>query len=68
MTSYPGGHTEGFPDTFKQFSKKVYKYICAGDFNAKPDFPTFLDGHYEMLLSEAILSSAKEDRWVDVEY
>ena len=62
--SYPGGHAEGFPDTFKQLSKKVYDYIIAGDFSKKPDFPTFADGHYEMVLCEAIEKSAKEGRWV----
>jgi len=64
VTSYPGGHNEGFPDTFKQFSAKVYAYIRKGDFDAAPDFPTFADGHYELQLCEAIEASAKENRWV----
>jgi predicted dehydrogenase len=64
--SYPGGHNEGFPDTFKQLYNKVYNYILAGDFNVKPDFPTFADGHYEQVLCEAIERSAKEGRWVEV--
>jgi predicted dehydrogenase len=64
--SYPGGHAEGFPDTFKQLSKKVYDYIFAGDFSKVPDFPTFADGHYEMVLCEAIEKSAKEGRWIKV--
>jgi len=64
--SYPGGHNEGFPDTFKQLYKKVYDYILAGDYSRKPDFPTFADGHYEMLLCEAIERSAKEKAWVKV--
>lgn len=64
--SYPGGHNEGFPDTFKQLYLKVYNYILAGDFSKQPDFPTFADGHYEMQLCEAIELSAKEGRWVKV--
>jgi predicted dehydrogenase len=64
--SYPGGHTEGFPDTFKQMYKKVYDYIFAGEFSKKPDFPTFADGHYEMVLCDAIQKSAKEGNWVKV--
>ncbi len=64
--SYPGGHAEGFPDTFKQLYKKVYDYIFAGDFTRQPDFPTFADGHYEMVLCEAIERSAKEGRWVQI--
>ena len=65
-TSYPGGHNEGFPDTFKQLYKKVYSYILAGDYHVKPDFPTFADGHYEQVLCEAIERSSQENRWVDV--
>ncbi len=64
--SYPGGHAEGFPDTFKQLSRKVYDYILAGDYTRKPDFPTFADGHYEMLLCEAIEKSAKQGQWAKV--
>jgi predicted dehydrogenase len=65
-TSYPGGHNEGFPDTFKQLYTKVYNYIFAGDTSKSPDFPTFADGHYEMQLCEAIERSAKEGKWVKV--
>jgi len=64
--SYPGGHAEGFPDTFKQQVKKIYDYIFAGDFGKVPDFPTFADGHYEMLLCEAVERSAKEKVWIKV--
>ena len=64
IVSYPGGHTEGFPDTFKQMVGKVYRYLQAGDMDAKPDYPTFADGHYEVLLCEAVERSVKERRWV----
>lgn len=64
--SYPGGHAEGFPDTFKQLYNKVYRYIFAGDLDKKPDFPTFADGHYEMVLCEAIEKSARSGQWVKV--
>jgi predicted dehydrogenase len=64
--SYPGGHAEGFPDTFKQLYKKVYDYIFEGDFDKPADFPTFADGHYEMVLCDAIAKSAKEGKWVKV--
>ena len=66
VTSYPGGHNEGFPDTFKQLYKKVYDYIFEGDFDKPADFPTFADGHYEMVLCDAIAKSAKEGKWVKV--
>jgi len=64
--SYPGGHNEGFPDTFKQLYSKLYSYIFAGDYTKTPDFPTFADGHYEMQLCEAIERSAKDGQWVTV--
>ncbi len=67
FTSYPGGHNEGFPDTFKQLYTAIYRYIEKGDYSAPADFPTFADGHYELQLGEAILQSAREERWVGVE-
>jgi hypothetical protein len=66
VASYPGGHNGGFPDTFKQLYAKIYNYILAGDFKKIPDFPTFADGHYEMLLCEAIERSARENIWIKV--
>lgn len=66
-TNYPGGHAEGFPDTFKQCFKAFYNYIAAGDFTAPPPFPTFADGHREILLCEAILKSNERGGWVTVE-
>ena len=65
-TSYPGGHNEGFPDTFKQLFRSFYRYIEAGDHAADAPFPTFADGHHEVLLCEAILQSHREQHWVDV--
>jgi len=64
--NYPGGHNEGFPDTFKQCFRAFYQYIAAGDFRAKPMFPTFADGHREVVLCEAILTSHREQRWVSL--
>ena len=65
-SNYPGGHNEGFPDTFKQLCKAFYGYIAAGDLTSPPPFPTFADGHYEIMLCEAILRSHREQRWVQV--
>ena len=67
ITSYPGGHNEGFPDTFKQLFRSFYGYIAAGDFSAPSPFPTFADGHREILLCEAVLRSHRERRWVSIE-
>ncbi len=64
--SYPGGHNEGFPDAFKNCFRAFYEYIAAGDFSATPFFPTFADGHREIILCDAILKSHREQRWVNV--
>ncbi|MCE5190025.1 MAG: Gfo/Idh/MocA family oxidoreductase [Eubacteriales bacterium] len=64
-TSYPGGHVEGFPDTFKQNFKAIYAAIEAGD-TSRRDFANFEDGLREMELCEAVVRSAKKDRWVKV--
>jgi len=64
--SYPGGHNEGFPDTFKQLYRAVYADIRAGRPAAEPTYPTFADGHREAILCEAILRSHREQRWVAV--
>jgi predicted dehydrogenase len=64
--NYPGGHNEGFPDTFKQLFQSFYEYAEASDLKAPPPFPTFADGHREVVLCEAILRSHRERRWVDV--
>ena len=66
LAAYPGGHSEGFPDTFKQLYAKVYGYLLSGDYSQRPDFPTFADGHYEMRLCEAIGRSVKENQWIKV--
>jgi predicted dehydrogenase len=66
FASYPGGHAEGYPDTFKQLCQAVYRYLDAGDLQAAPDFPTFEDGHRALCVGDAILRSAREVRWVNV--
>lgn len=61
----PGGHAEGFADTFKALYASVYAAVAEG----KPGkgYPTFADGHDEMLVCEAVARSAREGRWVEVE-
>ncbi len=63
---YPGGHNEGFDDSFKAAFRVLYDYIGAGDFTAPPPYPTFADGHKEIVVCEAILKSHRERRWVDI--
>jgi predicted dehydrogenase len=67
ITHYPGGHTEGFPDTFKQLYLDVYRWIVEGrPAGRPPTFPTFHDGDQEVRICEAIARSAAEGRWVSV--
>lgn len=64
--NYPGGHNEGFPDTFKQLFRAIYEYIDTGDWNAPRPFPTFADGHREVAICAAILESQRSRSWVNV--
>jgi predicted dehydrogenase len=63
---YPGGHAEGFPDAFKQLDLAFYSFI-AGGCQGAPTFPSFADGHREVLLCEAIAHSARAKQWTPVE-
>jgi predicted dehydrogenase len=64
--SLPGGHVEGFGDTFHALFRAIYAAIDAGRMPDRPTFATFEDGHHEMLLGDAVQRSAREGRWVDV--
>jgi predicted dehydrogenase len=66
FANYPGGHNEGFPDTFKQCFRAFYNYIAAGDYAATPLFPTFDEGRREVVLCEAILQSHRQQGWVNL--
>jgi len=66
--AYPGGHAEGYPDTFVQLFHDFYNYIAAGDFKAPRKFPTFQTGHDELLLCEAIQKSAQSRSWTKLEW
>jgi predicted dehydrogenase len=68
FTNYPGGHNEGFPDTFKQLFRAVYDAIDRGDLHAPHAFPTFADGHREVAQCEAVLRSQQARGWARVCY
>jgi predicted dehydrogenase len=65
VISYPGGHVEGFPDTFKQNFIKIYQAVAAGR-QTEGEYATFEDGLKEMIFCEKAVESAKERRWVKV--
>jgi predicted dehydrogenase len=67
ISDYPGGHAEGFPDTFKQLFLQFYDWIGSGRGARQPVvFPTFADGDQEARLCEAIARSAAAGEWVFV--
>ena len=55
----PGGHVEGFVDTFCAHFRAVYADVVAGAALLQPGYPTFADGHDEMLVDDAIAESAR---------
>jgi predicted dehydrogenase len=62
----PGGHVEGFADTFGAMFRAVYADVVAGCPSDRPPYATFTDGHDEMLVGDAIAESARLGRWVEV--
>ncbi|MGL4420978.1 MAG: Gfo/Idh/MocA family protein [Gemmataceae bacterium] len=67
FSDYPGGHAEGFPDTFKMLFRAIYADILAGSHSAGNIYATFADGHSEVAICEAILASAATGQWVSVQ-
>ena len=63
----PGGHVEGFGDTFGALFRAIYCDVEAGRPNPNPPYADFAAGHDEMLVNDAVARSATEGRWVDVE-
>ena len=62
---YPPGHVEGFPDTFKMLFRAVYGSIDA-DKRSPRAYATAEDGHAEVTVCEAILTSHRTRQWVKV--
>jgi hypothetical protein len=60
----PGGHSEGYDDTFKQVFRRFYASI--GDLSAAPEYPTFADGLRGLTLLDCELKSNERRGWVDV--
>jgi predicted dehydrogenase len=66
FADYPGGHNEGFPDSHKQLFRAFYSSLPENQMTPLGQYPTFEDGHREIVLCEAILESAKSRKWIDV--
>ena len=65
LIDYPGGHNEGFPDTFKQLFKEVYAHI-SDEKTGPAAYPTFRDGLRELVLCEKIMQSNQNKEWIKV--
>lgn len=66
FANYPGGHNEGFPDAFKQCFRAFYQAVTADGTSAPRLYPTFAQGHKEVILCEAILESHRNQCWTSV--
>jgi predicted dehydrogenase len=66
-SAFPGGHVEGYPDTFRALFSAVYADIAEGRPAKSPHYPTFADGHDIVLVCEAVAASADERTWKPVD-
>jgi len=60
----PGGHSEGYDDTFKQVFRRFYQSVA--DPAVVPEYPQFVDGLRQLVILEAEMQSNRERAWVDV--
>jgi predicted dehydrogenase len=66
-SAFPGGHVEGYPDTFRALFTAVYTDIAQGRPAKSPHYPTFADGHDIVLVCEAVAASASGRSWAAVD-
>jgi predicted dehydrogenase len=63
-TDLPGGHGEGYDDTFKNVFRRFYRAVQ--DPSVAPDYPQFSDGLRQLTIIEAELASNRNQAWVEV--
>ena len=63
----PGGHVEGFADTFRVLFAQAYADVAHGGRQPASTYAGFDDGHAKMQFCDAVLHSACDRRWVDLE-
>jgi predicted dehydrogenase len=60
----PGGHSEGYDDTFKQVFRRFYRAVA--DPSAPVEYPQFEDGLRQLQILETALESSIRRGWVEV--
>ena len=65
--AFPGGHVEGYPDTFRALLTAVYADVAAGGPSTEPSYATFADGHDIVAVCDAIAASAHSQTWAKVD-
>jgi len=61
---YPGGHVEGFSETFRGLFERVYEDIKKE--SESHSYPTFADGVKSLEITDAIAQSSKNLAWVKI--
>jgi len=61
----PGGHPQGYADCFDAFVADFYESVRSG--STVEGMPTFSDGLRAAHITDAVLTSSRDERWVDVE-
>src|SRR5713226_127890 len=60
----PGGHSEGYDDTFKQVFRRFYKTVA--DRSAPVEYAQFVDGLRQLQILDKVLESSSKHAWTDV--
>jgi predicted dehydrogenase len=59
----PGGHSEGYDDTFKQIFRRFYASVRQ---SGAPEYPQFVDGLRQLTILDAVLASYKKRGWMEL--
>lgn len=65
ITGYPGGHVEGYADTFRALFNDFYAHIASGG-SGPAKYPTFADGLRSLVVCDAVARSSSVGAWTSV--
>jgi predicted dehydrogenase len=60
----PGGHSEGYDDTFKQVFRRFYSSIATP--GSAAEYPEFAEGLRQLVILDAVLESSRRRSWIDL--